>query len=301
MRKQTKARRVLDITGFFAPALLLMVSFYLGPMILTAVFSFTNMSLTGSAARTLQFVGFRNFVTLFSDPKFYDALRRTVIFIIASGLVGQQFFGFTIAYMMRGRNNIFRKFVGFPIMMGWCCPMVVAAFIFLAFFEDKGTFNKILGLFRIGPTTWLYSFPMTCIVFASIWKGTAYCMMMYQAALDNVSDEITDAARIDGANGFQLLIRIIIPILKDTIGTVSMIVTLTGISAYGLVYAMLKGGPNNSTTLLSIYMYKQAFVSYQLGYGTAIALIMLSLGVIFALIYTSMVKENKSRGVQNEK
>lgn len=290
MMNSSKKKRYMSICGFFFPAAALMLLFFIGPMILSVYFSFTNMSLTGANAKSLQFVGFKNFFNLFTDPQFYSALKRTIIFVLAAGLIGQQVLGFLFAYIMRKKGKYYRRIIGFPFMIGWCCPMVVAAFAFLAYFEKEGTLNKLISVLNIAPVTWLYTFPLTCVIIATIWKGTAYCMMMYQASLDNISDELLEAAKIDGANGVQILLRIVIPFLKQTIGTVSMIVTLNTLGAFGLAYAMLKGGPGNATTTLPIYMYKQAFVSYQLGYGTSIALIMLIIGIVFSLIYINLFR-----------
>lgn len=299
MNKINKKGRTLSMLGFFAPALILMLIFFVGPMVLSVYFSFTNMSLTGSSAQSMEFVGFRNFTELFADPQFYSAIKKTIIFVVIGGLIGQQVLGFLFAFIMRKKGKHYRRVIGFPFMIGWCCPMVVAAYAFLAYFEENGTLNKLIGYLGIEPVTWLYTFPLTCVIIATIWKGTAYCMMMYQASLDNISDDLLEAARIDGANGIQIMFKIIIPFLKQTIGTVSMIVTLNTLGAFGLGYAMLKGGPGNATTTLPIYMYKQAFISYQLGYGTSIALIMLLIGIVFAFLYIRTFNGEKGRKVSN--
>ncbi|MGI5977486.1 MAG: carbohydrate ABC transporter permease [Candidatus Limivicinus sp.] len=246
----------------------------------------------------MHFVGFENYVKLFHDPQFFDAAGRTILFVIFAGVLGQEAVGFLMAYLMRTHSPKFRRAVGFTSVVAWCCPMVVASYIFLSFFEDKGTLNMIISAFGASPVSWLYSFPLVCIFVAQIWKGAAYASMMFQASFDNISNEITESARLDGASNMKILTKIYLPILKPTIATVSMIITLNCIGAFGLPYAMLKGGPSNSTTTLAIYMYKKAFVSYQLGAGTAIAIIMLLVGVLFAFIYIKVLSDKDGKKVR---
>jgi multiple sugar transport system permease protein len=131
---------------------------------------------------------------------------------------------------------------------------------------------------------------MVGVILANIWHGTAFSMLQFQAALDNIPAEVEEAAVMDGASGLQKLARVTIPMVKDTIMTDSILITLKTLGVFGLIYAMTGGGPGTRTTTLSIYMYKQAFSSYQMGYGTAIALVVLLLGVILSLGYMRFTK-----------
>ena len=117
--------------------------------------------------------------------------------------------------------------------------------------------------------------------------------MYKRQALDSVSGDIEEAARVDGANRRQCLFRIIIPCIKDTIATNTMLNTLSTLGLFGLIYAMTGGGPGTSTTTLPIYMYKQAFNSYQLGYGTAISMIILLVGIVCSIAYTKLLNPKR--------
>lgn len=277
---------------FFLPAVLLLLFFFTGPMLLSIMFSFTNFSLTGSAAKAMQFVGFRNFVQIFGDPSLARAAVNTVVFLLFSGIIGQQVLGFTMAFMMKKKNRNLRRFVGFTIVTGWVTPEVVAAFMFTAFFADSGTLNAILGLFGKSPVAWLFNFPMVSVIIANIWKGSAYSMMMFQASLDSIPEEVEESAKIDGANFRQMLARITLPMIKGTLAITFIMVTLGTIGMFGLIFMMTGGGPIGATTTLSVLMYEQAFVTYQLGYGTAIALLMLIVGVTLSLLYMKIIKAN---------
>lgn len=278
---------------FMSPALLLLGIFFIAPMITTIFYSFTNKSLTGSAAQAMQFVGFQNFVNMFTDPKFKTSFINTLWFLLFSGIIGQQVLGFTIAYLMQKKNRLFRRIVGFIIIIGWVTPEVVVSFMFSAFFAEAGVLNKILSLFGTSPISWLFTFPLASVIIANTWKGTAYPMLMFQAALDNVPDEVVESARIDGANRWQILTRITLPMIKSTAATAFIMITLGTMNAFGLIFSLTGGGPGIKTTTLSVFMYQKAFVAYQIGYGMAIALFMLAIGTILSLLYVRLIKASE--------
>ena len=176
-RNQQK-RKIWKTALFFSPSILLLGIFFIGPMIMTVFFSFTDISLTGSSAQAMKFVGFRNFIEIFKDPKLLTVLKNTMVFLVFSGIIGQQCLGFLLASLMRGKNRLVRKFVGFTVVAGWITPEVIAAFMFSSFFADGGTLNKIMGIFGASPVSWLFTFPMACVVIANIWKGSAYSMRL---------------------------------------------------------------------------------------------------------------------------
>ena len=141
-----------------------------------------------------------------------------------------------------------------------------------------------------GPISWLFKYPMVCVIVTNIWHGTAFSMMQFQAALDGIPREVDEAAELDGAIGIRKLIYIVLPLVKQTTMTLMSLIILRTLSVFGLIYSMTGGGPGTKTTTLSIYMYKQAFGSYQMGYGTAIALVMLIIGIIMCVVSMKLSK-----------
>lgn len=275
---------------FLLPTCVMLLLFFIGPILMTFYFSFTNFALTGSAARNMQFVGFKNFVFMFQDPNFQKSVFNTLIFLIFSAVLGQQILGFLLAFLMKSKNRTFRRFVGMSVLAGWVTPEIVCAFAWAAFLHDEGTLNSILNVIGIEPISWLFAFPMVSIIIANIWRGTAFSMMIFQSALDDVPKSVEEASMIDGANIFQRLGKIIIPMLKETIVTNMVLVTLQTLGVFGMIYALTGGGPGMKTQTLPIFMYNQAFVKYQLGYGTAISLIMLLIGAGTSIIYIKLLK-----------
>lgn len=285
-----KKRKTYTWLYFLLPSIAIMLLFFIYPILLTFFYSFTNLALTGESAKELKFIGIDNYIRMFEDPTVRVSIWNTLIFLFGSAVIGQQVLGFLIALLMKHKNKMFRRVVGTIVLAGWVTPEIVCALCLYSFFGDEGTLNSILTSFGIPEVTWLYTVPMVTIILANIWHGTAFSMLVFQAALDDVPNEIEEAAVVDGASRWQILIRIIVPYIKDTITTNMMLVTLQTLGVFGLIYAMTGGGPGTSTTTLPIFMYNQAFVNYQLGYGTAISLLLLIIGIVLSLFYIRSMK-----------
>lgn len=279
-------------TWLLIPALVLMGVFFVWPLVMCIYYSFTNLALSGSAAANFQFVGLRNYKLLLRDADMFNSIKLTIIFVIGS-IIGQNGLGFMMAYYMKRRNRIVRRIVGAVMMSGWILPEVVCAICCYAFFYNKGTgtLNQILGLFGLKSVPWLYEHPMLTVILANIWHGMAYSMMVFQAALDDVPEDIEESAYMDGATRFQNLRYIIIPHVKPTIYTNTMLITLMTLGVFGLIYTLTGGGPSGATQTMPIYMYIQAFKSFQLGYGTAISVVLLAIGIAFSVLYTRIAKD----------
>lgn len=291
MREYT-FRQELKKSILLLPTLVLLITFFIIPIVLTIYYSFTNLALTGSNARNLQFIGLENYTRIFSDPNAVKAIGNTFVFLIGS-LAGQTILGFLIAYLMKQKNQLFRSIAGPCFLIGWVMPEIVVSLCFMAFFKDNGTLNVIRGVFGGKSVTWLYAHPMASVIIANVWHGMAFSMMNFQSALDNVSGDIEEAARVDGASRWKTLIYVTVPCIKDTIATNIMLNTLSTLGVYGLIMALTGGGPANKTTTLPLYMYNQGLKGMQLGYGTAIGMVILAVGVVCSIFYTILLKRGE--------
>lgn len=301
MRNSTKANRLplsrvagdmVYKTWMLWPALILLAVFFICPILMALYYSFTNLALSGAAAKNMQFVGLDNYVKLVKNKDMINSIRATLVFLVGS-VAGQTVLGFFMAYMMKDKNPTFRRITGSCILTGWVMPEVVAAICMYAFFysKDAGTVNRIIGLFGAEPVAWLYDHALLSVTVANIWHGAAYSMMVFQAALDNVSGETIESAMLDGANRWQTLIHVTIPQIKATIFSNTMLITLKTIGIFSLIFTMTGGGPGGKTQTLPVYMYLQAFKSFQLGYGSAISVVLLTLGIAMSVLYTRVYKE----------
>lgn len=269
---------------YLIPSVVLLLIFFVGPVVLSLYFSFTNMALTGSNASSLRFIGLENYKHMISDPTVKKAIINTLVFMVGS-VAGQTLLGFGFAYMMRSCLKKVRKVVGSIIMIGWIMPEMVAAFCMSSLFHDSGTLNMILEGLGISGVSWLYTFPMAAVIIANVWRGTAFSMLAYQAALDDVPSDIEESSKLDGANLAKKIYYIILPTIKNTIMTNTMLITLMTLGSFGLIWIMTGGGPSGKTQTLPILMYIKAFKNSQLGYGVAISIISLVVGVIFGIFY----------------
>lgn len=287
MVKKTKLKTTFL---FLLPSFLLIIVFFAFPVFVTVFYSFTNKTLVGVKANNWSFVGLDNYLFMFSDGRFFISLKNTFVFLFFSALVGQQVLGFSLAYMMERKSASLRRFVGTAVLLGWVTPEVVVSFIFFAFLNTQGSLNSVLAFFHIKPVAWLFDYAMISVIFANIWRGTAFSMLMFQSALGNVSLSTRESARIDGAGSFQILFRIILPLISGSIVTNTILITLQTIGLFGLIYALTGGGPGFDTTTVPIYMYNKAFSAYQLGYGTSMAIILVLFGIIMSIFYMKSFK-----------
>jgi len=272
-----------------APSIVLLGLFVAGPILWCFYAAFTNSALSGIAARRPRFVGLDNFTTAFTSPDVAASLWLTVVFVLLSAVVGQNGLGILLAVFMQHKGKVLRGIVGTVVVAAWVLPEVVAAFAIYAFLNAQGTLNEVLGWFGMSQN-WLYTAPMLAVVLANIWRGTAFSMLVYQAALSEVPSDLVEAAQVDGAGPVRRFWHVVLPVIRRTVVTNLMLITLQTLGVFGLIYVLTAGGPDNKTQTLPLLMYEQAFKFGQIGYGTAIALVLLVLGAVFSVVYIRSLK-----------
>lgn len=296
-RKSPRRRKRLRTGIFFiAPALLVTGIFMLGPAIWSIYISLTNMSLTGVGAQAPQWVGLQNFQQILQDGEFFNAFKVSLTYLVFSALIGQAVLGLLLALLMRKRNPVFKAILGSIIVVAWVIPDVVAGFLWSAFLAGgpqsvlaPGLLNVIMSAIGAPEHAWLQEYPMLMIIIANIWRGTAFSMLLYASGLEAIPDELLEAASVDGAGPWVRLRSIVLPLLKGTIATDLLLITLATLSDFTLVY-VLTGGSDLHTELMTIYQYRQAFQFYQIGYGSAIALLIIVVGAILSLLYIRLLR-----------
>lgn len=295
-RKRREKSQLRTGLLFMAPAFLIIIIFMIGPALWAVYVSFTNMALTGDGAATPQWVGLQNFLQIFHNGEFFNALRVSLTYLVFSALIGQAGLGLLLALLMRKRNNVFKAILGAIIICAWVIPDVVAGFLWSAFLAggpqsvlSPGMLNTIMLTFGLPQHAWLQDAPMAIVIVANIWRGTAFSMLIYASALEGIPAEIMEAASIDGTNAWGKLRYIILPLIKQAISTDLLLITLATLSDFTLVY-ILTGGNSTSTELLTIYQYRQAFQFYQIGYGSAIAFLIIAVGAVLSLVYLRVLR-----------
>jgi len=271
-----------------SPALVLLLLFLAGPIVYCVWIAFTDLQLTGQAESS--FVGLENFRTAFRDEEFLNAVWLTLVFTVISSLIGQNTLGLALASLMRRASKPVRTLTGGIVITAWVLPEVVAGFLLYAFFRREGTLNAILDWLHLPSQNWLFTLPILAVSFANVWRGTAFSMLVYSAALNEIPKEITEAAEVDGAGGRRRMWHITLPMIRRSIATNLMLNTLQTLSVFGLIWVMTRGGPGDKSQTLPLFMYEQAFQNSMIGYGTAVALLLLLVGSLFSLVYLRLLR-----------
>ncbi|MEU8268814.1 sugar ABC transporter permease [Sphaerisporangium sp. NPDC049002] len=284
-----RARGALRWILPLAPALVLLVIFLAGPILWSVYIAFTNETLTGAASVNSRFVGVDNFVKLLGDEDFRHSFLLTFVFVIGSAVIGQNTLGLLIALLQRGRGRLVRSVVNGVVIAAWVVPEVVAAACWFSFLSEEGTLNELLGAIGLSQD-WLFTAPMIAIILANIWRGTAFSMLVYSAALSDVPGDLLEAASVDGATTWRRFAHITLPLIRRSIMSNLMLITLQTLASFGLIYALTGGGPGTASQTTPLYMYEQAFRYFEIGYGSAMALVMLVIGAAFSLVYLRLIK-----------
>ncbi|BCW78932.1 sugar ABC transporter permease [Arthrobacter sp. NicSoilC5] len=287
-----RTRQVLRYLPVLPAAVLLLV-FLAGPVLWAFHASLTNAGLTGRHARNPEWVGLDNYQRLLQDPVLPLSLALTVLFVAGSAILGQNVLGLALAVLMRRARPVVSATVGTAVVAAWVLPEIVAAFAAYAFFSRDGTLNQLLGRLGVPETDWLYTVPMAAVILANVWRGTAFSMLVYRSALSGVPGELTEAAQMDGAGAWQRLAFITLPVIRGSIATNLMLVTLQTLAVFTLIWVMTAGGPANGSTTLPVMAYQEAFKFGDIGYGTAVATVLILIGAVFGAAYLRLLREQR--------
>jgi multiple sugar transport system permease protein len=280
-------------TAFVAPAVLLVAAFLVFPALWTIYLGVTDYRLTGLAAADPQTVGLDNFERALDEEEFSHSLGLTLQFVLGSAVLGQAVLGFAIAWLMRERRGALRRLVEAVVLLAWILPSSVIAFLWIALLDsDNGTLNNLLGT---PGTAWLLEYPMASIIVFNIWRGTAFSMMLYAAALQNVPPSHLETARLAGASGWQQLRDVVFPRIRGHILTNLLLISLWTFNDF-TPFLLTGGGPEDRTELMPVFIYRSAIFGGELGFGAAISVLMLLINLVIALVYVRLLRQRNGKG-----
>ncbi len=235
-----------------------------------------------------KFIGFGNYISLFKDMEFYLVLKNTLIFTILS-VVFHLVLGIMLAYLLNKKirfRNIYRSIQFIP----WLLPPVVVGSLWVLIYHNLyGLLNIVLQRLHLSNLAidWLGNAgsSLLSVSIANIWAGFPFFTLMLLASMQNISEDIFEAARIDGANEWTQFWKITVPLIKPVILTTSLIEFIWTFRFFDLVWVMTRGGPINATETIPIYVYKKAFLEFDFNKASAIGIIMVLIMVSFSLLY----------------
>ena len=284
--RRRKRKQALVAYSFIAPNFIGFAIFTLGPIILAFIIAFTEWD----GNNTMHFIGLQNFAVIFSDDRFVSALKNTLVYsvftvpitlAIALGLA------ILLNQPIKGRN-FFRTVTFFPYVASL---VAVAAVWNMLFTPAKGGIvNQLLmNVFHMAPSKWAAApkTVMLTIIMFSVWKNMGYYMVIYLAGLQGISEDLYEAASLDGANALQRFRYVTIPQLRPTTFFVTIILTINCFKVYDIVY-MLAGGSNGiinkSAIVMVYYIYEEAFRNWKLGQASAAAIVLFAIVLVITLI-----------------
>ena len=281
-----RAQDYVTIALFLAPAVILFVLFLIYPIFRSVYYSLFNWNGLGSATR---FIGLNNFKTILTDQVFQKAMENCLIIVVFS-LAIQLPLALLLAIMV-GRDLPGRVFFRSIFFMPYVISEVITGIIWISMFSpdpENGFLNALLILIPgVHPQNFLGDINqvMLCVFLVLTWKYFGLHMLLFMAGLQNIPRELEEAAMIDGANRWQSVWYITVPLLATTLRTTTYLSVLGSLTQFNLVWIMTRGGPVNASEMMATYMYRYAFIRFQFGYGSAVALVMLVFCLIFSVAY----------------
>ncbi len=260
---------------FILPAVLGTLIFIVIPVFFSFSLSFVDWDLLSP----MKFVGLSNFKDVLTDSMFLQVLINTFVFAIASSVFAV-IIPLVLACILNTKirgSNFYKTAYFLPFIT----PMIVIAIVWQWVFDPNiGLLNQILHTH----IKWLYDvrFAMPALIAVSVWKLIGYNMIIFLSGLSTINQEVLEAAKIDGANSWQVFKNVTVPLLSPTIFFVIVITSISSFQVFDLIYVMTQGGPDNSTMVLVYSIYKYAFEYFDVGKASAIAYILFA--IIFVLV-----------------
>ncbi len=269
--------------SFIIVAVAMICTFYFYPMIQALILSFKS-----GTGTNLQFIGLDNYKRLFTDPTFIAAIKNTFIYLIVQVPI-MILLGLFISVLLNDRTLKWKGVFRTAIFLPCVTSLVAYSVIFKYLFSLDGLINTLLVKFHLVPhaINWLTDpfWAKVTIIIAITWRWTGYNMIFYLSALQNVDESIYEAAKIDGANGFQQFFKITIPMLKPIILFTSITSTIGTLQIFDEIMNITRGGPGNATTSISQYIYNLSFkYTPDFGYAATVSYVIVILIVILAIL-----------------
>lgn len=290
----TSKTKLSAVTLFLGPSLLIIALFFFLPVIAAFTMSFTDFDIYALGnIDYLRFVAFKNYTTLLSDPLFWTAIKNTFYFVMVGGPLSVAA-SLAAAVLLNSKfirfKGVFRLIYFLPVVTTHVAVSIVWRYIYHPRF---GLLNYLLSFVGIGPVDWLGdpAWSMPAIILLVVWKNFGYNMVIFIAGLQNIPEELYEAASIEGASAWQQFKHITIPQLAPTTLFISVITMIGYFQLFAEPYVMTQGGPLNSTLSIVLYMYQEGFRWWNIGYSTALAFMLTVIILIGTSIQFKLQKE----------
>jgi ABC-type sugar transport system permease subunit len=288
-RRKGNIYRLLTPYIFVFPAMLFLFIFVLLPLIMTLVLSLTDWNLISV---DFNWIALDNYRTMFGDPDFWKVVGNTLVF-------GAFSVGFTIAAALLLAVLLDKKIRGIRffrslIFLPYITPMVAVSTVWIWMYDQHfGLINWFTGLFGMPQIPWLTKpgWAMAAIIIAKVWKVVGYYTILLIAGMQNIPEDLNEAARIDGAGEKQIFLKITLPLLSPYILFIMIVAILASFQDFDMVFTMTHGGPADSTNMLIYYLYQFGFEFFEVGYASSVSVFLFI--VLFLITWLQMVVSKK--------
>ena len=283
-KRRTKQRFNFTPWLFLAVPLLIYLVWVVEPLFYSFYLSLTDWD----GVTNPTFIGLKNYQTLLQDPVLYvsflNNLKVLSVFLIvpiAGGL------GLAVLFNRPSRMiNVLKAAIYSPMVLSFIVIGLIWSWFYL---PNEGALNTLLRSAGLGflAQSWLSNAQISIfsVTFAACWRQIGYVMLLYLAGLNTIDASLVEAAKVDGANGWQVFLRIIFPLLAPITTIIVIATIIDSLQFFDLVYIMTKGGPGYASTVLANFMFTEAFTNFRYGYGAAIAVVQFLLSFIFIVFY----------------
>jgi multiple sugar transport system permease protein len=273
------------------PTLLILLGLLAFPTVYVLVVSLRDFQLTAGPTAERPFVGLENYASLLSDPSFFAALGRSLVFTVTS--VGLTFvLGLAIALLLNRRDipgvGFTRTVILVPLIL---TPLVIGATYRFMLETDNGIVNELLGFVGLGPIPFLAdpTWAMVSVILVDAWQWTPFATLVLLAGLESLPAEPFEAARVDGASRWSTLWFITLPLLAAPIAVVLLIRTMDAFREFDKIFIMTAGGPGTATETLPLFLYRIGFQDFDMGSASATGLVMLIIVTIVSLLFVRRI------------
>ncbi|WP_068614854.1 carbohydrate ABC transporter permease [Paenibacillus tuaregi] len=272
------------IALYVLPSLLLLLSIVYIPIVLTGYYGLNKWD----GISPMSFIGFDNYKTLVQDQAFWQSAYHSLLLAVFSAisLIGYLAIALVLSGKIKGAN-LLRKIYLIPMLLS---SVAIAQLWIKIYHPSNGVLNTFLNSIGISdPPSWLADpkVVLFSLFVPIVWQYAGFYILIYYAGLKNIPETLTEAARIDGANSWQIAMRIKLPLVTEIIKVTVVLSVVGSLKYFDLIYVMTDGGPNGASEVMASYMYHKAFRSFDFGYGSAIGFFLL----LICLLATYLIRK----------
>ena len=293
-RRSMRRREELGKWGFLLPAVIFMALFFGYPIVKNVTMSFQEYTTATFYTGEAPWVGLGNYVSVLTSSVFSTAVLNTFLFTVGS-IAGQFTIGLALAVFFKRRfplNGIMRSLILLP----WLLPMIVSSAIWKWMLDkDSGVVNQLLQGVGLPAVPWLTStsVALIAVVIVNIWLGVPFNMTILYSGLQDIPDELYEAAALDGAVGWRAFRYVTWPLLRPVVSVVLVLGVVYTLKVLDIILGLTGGGPSNATQTLATQSYKLSFTNFEFGQGAALGNVLVLVSVVFAVVYLRLSRSGE--------